>query len=97
MNFKNRETSTDLQNSYKRLNDQLTALYNRTNDKLHYLTNKFPNAIITTHNNTEIKAKAITNMSFIKELTFEEKIIYIRAIEKHIESLNPFKQTEINF
>jgi len=66
------------------LEDQMNHLNIEIREKLYSYTIKYPNIIIDVINNTHIKAKSISNKTYINTINIKTCIKYIDTIEKQI-------------
>jgi hypothetical protein len=88
----------DLEAKYNKAVLDIQKIENQVNDKLWELTQKYPQAVIYTYHTNpqgdiaEVKALIFSTKRQITTLWIVDKFKHLKAIEAHIESLNPRKQ-----
>lgn len=97
-----RKTGKDYWNEFSDLAYKQKKLLNNVRQRLFELTTAYPDAVIDTKVDNDIKydvkAKAIAHLPYIETyLSVTDCILYIEAIEKWLAEQNPIKQLEINF
>jgi len=92
----NRPKAEKYKNRMQELQFMEKLLTNEAIQRLTDLTTRYPDAPIALQNDVIIKAKSLSK-EYVKTMPFENAVYYIDAIEKHLETLQPYKQLEIDF
>jgi hypothetical protein len=92
------KTAKDYRKDYDDLTVKFTSLANHVTERLVWLANQHPDAVIKEYRDTKLKAgNTLTYRAYIDRMPLEEKIEYIRIIEKWLEDQNPVQQGTISF
>lgn len=78
----------DYLKQYSKTTKKLESIKAKVAERFLELCTRFPEAPIATGDeNTIIKAKGLADKDYIKRLSFDDQIMYIRAIEEWIENI----------
>jgi len=92
------KTAKDYKKEYDDLATKFTSLANHVTDRLIWLANQHPDAVVKEYKDTKLKAgSTLTYRAYVERMLMEDRIEYIRIIEKWLEDQNPVKQGTISF
>jgi hypothetical protein len=92
----------DLESKYNTAVLNLQKIENQITDRLWELAQKYPQAVIYQYKTdtlgtvADVKAIIFSTKRQVSSIWTLDKLKYIKAIEKHIEDLNPRKQLELD-
>jgi hypothetical protein len=92
-----RMTGKDYRKENLELIVKQNALNAQVSARLLELCKQHPDAIISRMGDTDIKAKSIGSINYIKTIELTAQIMCIEKIEEWLASQSPFKQTKIKF
>jgi hypothetical protein len=90
-----RKTSSDYRKELSGLRKSVESIEAHIKDRLIFLINKFPDAIVVKIGIDEFKGRYLTK-SWLDGLSVDEQLNYIASIEEYSKSLEPVRQLTID-